>query len=61
MDIKKIHMTYKNEIPNFVIDRWKYLNKDYEVNLSLDNECIEFLKTNFNEDISNMFKRFTWE
>lgn len=56
MGVKKIHMTYKNEIPNFVIDRWKYLNNDYEVNLSLDNECIEFLKTNFNEDISNMFK-----
>ena len=54
--LKKLYMTYKNEIPNFVIDRWKYLNKDYEVELSLDNECIEFLKTNFNEDVSNLFK-----
>ena len=56
MSIKKLYMTYKNEIPNFVIDRWKYLNKDYEVELSLDHDCIEFLKTNFNDHVSNLFK-----
>jgi len=56
MEIKKIHMTYKREIPNFVIDRWKYLNKNYEIKLNLDNDCIEFLKKNFNENIVSIFK-----
>ena len=56
MDNKIIHMTYKNEIPSFVIDRWKYLNKDYEVEISLDNDCIYCLRNNFNEDVVDIFK-----
>ena len=54
---KTIYMTYKNNIPNFVEERWLKNNKDYKVELSLDDDCISFLENNFNKDISNLFRR----
>jgi len=48
-------MTYKKEVPEIVFQRWKNLNKDYNIEFSLDNECIEFLKTHFNEYIAQLF------
>jgi len=45
---KTIYMTYKKEIPNIVKDRWKKLNPSWDTQLSLDNDCVIFLKENFN-------------
>jgi hypothetical protein len=53
---KTIFMTYKKKIPDIVFDRWKKLNPDYNIVLSLDNDCINFLKHNFNDYIVNLFK-----
>ena len=54
---KMIHMTYKAPIPRVVYNRWQQLNPDYDIYLSLDPECIYFLKTHFNEYISNLFHK----
>jgi hypothetical protein len=53
---KTIYMTYKNNIPQFVLDRWTQLNTDYEINFSLDDDCINFLQEHFNDYIVNLFK-----
>lgn len=52
-----IYMTYKKEVPTFVFDRWKKLNPNYNIDFSLDNDCISFLKNNFNDDIANLFRQ----
>ena len=53
--MKKIHMTYKKKIPPFVQIRWKVLNPTYTVELSLDNDCFNFLKKAFNSDVALKF------
>jgi hypothetical protein len=53
---KTIYMTYKKNVPDKVFNRWKNLNPDYNIDFSLDHECIEFLKNNFNGYIVNLFK-----
>lgn len=52
---KTIYMTYMKKIPEIVFNRWKLLNKDYQIELSLDNDCIDFLQKNFNDYIANLF------
>ncbi len=52
---KTIYMTYKSNIPEIVFHRWQKLNKDYKIELSLDNECVSFLKTHYNDYIANLF------
>ena len=52
---KTIYMTYKKEIPDKVADRWKQLNPSYNIDFSLDNDCIHFLRTYFNDYIANLF------
>lgn len=54
---KTIYMTYKKNIPDKVFNRWKVLNKEYKMELSLDNDCINFLRTNFNDYIAELFIR----
>jgi hypothetical protein len=54
---KTIYMTYKNKIPDIVFNRWTLLNKEYKMNLSLDNDCINFLQQNFNLYIVTLFVR----
>jgi hypothetical protein len=56
MTNKTIYMTYKKNVPDKVFDRWKKLNPDYNIDFSFDNDCIEFLKNNFNDYIVNLFK-----
>ena len=46
---KIINMSYKNIPPGYVFENWKKLNPDYEINFSLDSDCINFLRTNFND------------
>lgn len=53
---KTIYMTYKKDIPKFVISNWKQKNTLYNIEFSLDNDCIDFLETKFNKYISTLFK-----
>lgn len=53
---KTIYMTYKKNVPEFVFSRWKELNPDYSIEFSLDNDCIDFLKNEFNDDVAELFK-----
>ena len=39
---KTIYMTYKKNIPNFIFNRWKELNPDYNIEFSMDEDCIIF-------------------
>jgi len=57
MDIinKTIYMTYKKLIPEKCINRWTQLNPNYKIDFSLDNDCIQFLKENFNDYIADLF------
>jgi len=64
---KKIFMTYKKNVPDKVFRRWKVLNPLYEIDFSLDAECIAFLeKTNgylatlFKEIPVGMYKADLW-
>jgi hypothetical protein len=54
---KTIYMTYKKAVPDIVFDRWKLLNEEYKIDFSLDNDCIQFLKDNFNDYIANLFQK----
>jgi len=49
-------MTYNKNVPDKVFDRWKILNPNYIIDFSLDEDCINFLKENFNDYIVNLFK-----
>jgi hypothetical protein len=49
-------MTYHKDVPDIVFSRWKELNPEYEIDFSLDEDCIHFLKTHFNEYVANLFK-----
>ena len=55
-DSNNIYMTYKKEVPEKVKQRWQDLNPDYNIELSLDNDCIRFLNENFNKYITELFK-----
>lgn len=55
MATKTIFMTYKNKLPEKVFNRWKQLNSEYQIDFSLDHECVSFLKCNFNEYIVDLF------
>jgi hypothetical protein len=50
-------MTYKKTGPDFVFSRWKLLNDDYDIEFSLDEDCISFIKTHFNKKIADLFKK----
>ena len=52
---KTIYMTYNKNIPDKVFDRWKILNPNYNIDFSLDEDCINFLKENFNDYIVTLF------
>ena len=51
----KIYMTYKKTIPEKVRDRWTKLNPNYEIDLSLDSDCVFFLESQFNKYVSDLF------
>ena len=48
-------MTYYKRVPDKVFKRWMALNPNYEIDFSLDNECITFLEHHFNKYVSNLF------
>jgi len=53
---KTIYMTYKKQLPEKVLSRWKELNPEYAIDVSLDEDCINFLKTHFNDRLAELFK-----
>ena len=53
---KVIYMTYKVEPPPYVFKRWKDLNPDYIIDFSFDNDCIDFLTSDFGKEIADLFK-----
>ena len=52
---KTIYTTYHSVLPPIVLNRWRELNPDYEVDFSLDVNCIKFLDTEFNRMLSRLF------
>jgi hypothetical protein len=50
-------MTYKKNIPEKVNNRWIKYNNDYKIDFSLDKDCLDFLETNFNKNVSNLFSK----
>lgn len=52
---KTIYMTYKSIPPYYVFKRWKVLNTDYNIEFSLDKQCYDFIKNDFNEYLANLF------
>jgi Glycosyltransferase sugar-binding region containing DXD motif len=55
MHPKTIFMTYKKTVPDIVFKRWIVLNPNYTIDFSLDADCVDFLKSNFNEYVANLF------
>ena len=56
MEINRtIYMTYKNPVPGIVYKRWKHHNPSYNIELSLDAECILFLERYINKFVAALF------
>lgn len=54
---KTIYMTYKKTVPEYVLLRWKKLNPNYNIEFSLDYDCITFIKKHFNDYIVDLFNK----
>jgi hypothetical protein len=52
---KTIYMTYYKKVPDIVFKRWKELNPNYNIDFSLDSDCISFLRRYFNDNVANLF------
>ena len=52
---KTIYMTYKKPVPKIVYDRWKSCNPSYNIELSLDPECVLFLQRYINPFVATLF------
>ena len=48
-------MTYKKPIPKIVYKRWKKYNPLYNIELSLDDECVLFLERYINQFVASLF------
>jgi len=56
MEINRtIYMTYKKPVPDFVYNRWKTRNPSYNIEMSLDAECILFLERYINRFVASLF------
>tara|TARA_Y100000741_G_scaffold173852_1_gene131736 strand:- start:3639 stop:4478 length:840 start_codon:yes stop_codon:yes gene_type:complete len=49
-------MTYKKALPKFVTKRWRKLNGGYNIEVSLNSDCIKFIEKHFNKYISRLFR-----
>lgn len=56
---KTIYMTYKKDVPEFVFSRWKEINPEYNIEFSLDQDCRDFLKDNFNEQLVESYDKIS--
>jgi hypothetical protein len=52
---KVIHMTYKSPLPERVLQRWRDMNPDYQVQVSYDLDCYNYIKLNFGTALSHLF------
>jgi hypothetical protein len=53
---KNIFLCYKNKnIPSYIIPTWKKLNPEYNIELYDDNDCINFLRTNYGQEYVDIF------
>ncbi len=53
---KVIYLCYKTkEIPNYIIPNWKKLYPDYDIKLYDNNDCIEFLKKEYDQEHVDIF------
>jgi len=58
---KKIYLTWKNnDLPSKVLSTWQLLNPDYQIELFTDQDCVQFLKTHFNQDYANYFNEIPY-
>lgn len=59
---KVIYLTCKDKsvVPSIVIDNLKNLNKNYEIKLYDDNDCIKFLNNYFSRNLVEMFINIVW-
>jgi hypothetical protein len=48
-------MTYKKPVPDIVYNRWKTRNPSYNIEMSLDAECILFLERYINRFVASLF------
>jgi hypothetical protein len=48
-------MTYKKPVPQLVYNRWKTRNPTYNIELSLDDECILFLEQYITRFVASLF------
>jgi hypothetical protein len=48
-------MTYKKPVPQLVYNRWKTRNPSYNIELSVDAECILFLEQYINRFVASLF------
>ena len=56
MEINRtIYMTYKKPVPDIVYNRWKTRNPSYNIEMSLDTECILFLERYINRFVASLF------
>ena len=56
MEINRtIYMTYKKPVPQLVYNRWKTRNPTYNIELSLDDECILFLEQYITRFVASLF------
>ena len=46
-----IYLSYKRNIPYFVFNRWLFYNPSYKIDFSLDEDCIHFLRKEFNNNV----------
>jgi hypothetical protein len=54
-DNKTIYMTYKKPVPKIVYDRWKNRNPNYNIELSLNQDCMLFLQHHINPFAAALF------
>jgi mannosyltransferase OCH1-like enzyme len=53
---KIIYLSYKTkDIPKYVIKKWNEIYPDYEVKLYDNNDCINFFKTEYNDEYVDIF------
>ena len=55
MNNKTIYMTYHSQLPPVVMKRWLDLNPEYQIDFSLDIECIQFIDSELSRSIAELF------
>lgn len=55
---KNIYLTYKTKnIPNRILERWRILNPNYNIEISYDIDCYEFILNHFGLFLAELFNK----